>query len=389
MKVFVCGTQGDLLPEREAVLQALRDLQLEHDSMELFGAQTGQPIETCLREVAQSEILVVIVGHLYGSLVPQKNWYDVQLSARSFSQAEYREGATLGKKCLIYLRSDTVNIPARFSEQDPSKLRRLLAWKQHLRKTHTTVTFENGTDLAGQVRLDLNRIINPPQMRQSRATSRPADTQPFSPSVVVSAPLGETSDLLSGRMHQQAIGLLAGVFPFLLVAMAPLRPASPQAVLPDSLGQFYYSNPPVFIGILIALALFLFTYHGYANRYRVADRVLAILGALSAVCMAAFPVAPSEGVVISWWSPLVGMFHYVSSLLLFVVFMVFSLWLFRRTDPLSRHASQPDKRWRNRVHLACGLIMVAGLVWGFANAWTNKSILQQEALIWSWRPLVG
>jgi hypothetical protein len=93
LTVFVCSTFADLATEREAVLDAIRRLQLQHDSMEFFGARASQPLETCLQEVRASDILVVIVGHRYGSIAPGRGV--------SFSQAEYEEGFSLQKPCLI------------------------------------------------------------------------------------------------------------------------------------------------------------------------------------------------------------------------------------------------------------------------------------------------
>ena len=82
--VFVCSTFSDLSQEREGVLDAIRRLKLQHDSMEFFGARAQQPIETCLQEVRASDALVVIVGHRYGTIVP-----DLGIL---YSEAEYAEG---------------------------------------------------------------------------------------------------------------------------------------------------------------------------------------------------------------------------------------------------------------------------------------------------------
>jgi len=46
--VFVCSTYRDLVDEREAVMDAILRLQLQHDSMEFFGAREDRPIETSL-----------------------------------------------------------------------------------------------------------------------------------------------------------------------------------------------------------------------------------------------------------------------------------------------------------------------------------------------------
>ena len=93
-------------------MDAVRRLQLQHDSMEFFGARSGQPLETCLAEVRRSDILVVIVGHRYGTVVPEKGI--------SFSEAEYEEGRRVHNPCLVYIRDDNVPIlpaiPARSPE---------------------------------------------------------------------------------------------------------------------------------------------------------------------------------------------------------------------------------------------------------------------------------
>src|SRR5688500_11124526 len=96
--IFDCSTFSDLSSEREGVLDAIRRLKLQHDSMELFGARAGQPTETCLQDVRASDVLVVIVGHRYGSIVPELGI--------SYSKAEYTEGFRLQKPCLVYMRYD-------------------------------------------------------------------------------------------------------------------------------------------------------------------------------------------------------------------------------------------------------------------------------------------
>lgn len=151
LTVFLCSTYEDLSDEREHVLEAVRRLQLQHDSMEFFGARADLPIHTCLAEVRRSDVLVVIVGHRYGNLVP-----DLGIS---FSEAEYQEGQRLGKPCLVYLRNENVPVLPKHIERDPAKLRLLDAWKETLTKRHTVATFSRPQDLAVQVAADLSRTV--------------------------------------------------------------------------------------------------------------------------------------------------------------------------------------------------------------------------------------
>jgi hypothetical protein len=149
--VFLCSTYEDLSEERDGVLDAIKRLQLQHDAMEFFGARSNLPIETCLAEVRRSDVIVVIVGHRYGSLVPE--------IGISFSEAEYREAQRLGKPCLVYVRDENVPVLPRFVERDPEKLKLLQNWKDTLSSRHTISFFSNSHQLAVQVTADLSRTI--------------------------------------------------------------------------------------------------------------------------------------------------------------------------------------------------------------------------------------
>jgi len=148
---FVCGTYSDLSEERGAVLDAIQRLQLQRGSMEFFGARPERSIKTCLDEVHKSDILVVIVGHLYGTLVPGLGI--------SYSEAEYAEGYRLDKPCLVYIRDENVPILPRQMEQNADKLQLLSRWKAELRERHTVFHFRQSNDLAVQVTADLARRI--------------------------------------------------------------------------------------------------------------------------------------------------------------------------------------------------------------------------------------
>jgi hypothetical protein len=119
--------------------------------MEFFGARGNQPIETCIEEVRRSNILVVIVGHRYGSIVPEMGI--------SYSAAEYSEGHALQKSCLVYMRDENVPVLPKHMERDPEKLQLLENWKETLQERHTVATFQESNDLAVQVAADLSRTI--------------------------------------------------------------------------------------------------------------------------------------------------------------------------------------------------------------------------------------
>ena len=186
LTVFLCSTYEDLTDERDKILQAIRKLQLQYDSMEFFGARSHQPIETCLREVRHSDFLVVVVGHRYGTLVPEREI--------SFSEAEYMEGYKIGKPCLVYIRSDDTPVLPKFVEREPENLRRLERWKSELCDRHTVAPFSDSHDLALQVSADISRTVQDLRDANVQAVSRKAPTK--------DAAIAEMTDLFNGAIEQ-------------------------------------------------------------------------------------------------------------------------------------------------------------------------------------------
>ena len=171
LKVFLCSTYSDLVEERQGVIDAIRQLKLQHESMEFFGARPDQPIDTCLTEVARSNILVVVVGYRYGSIVPGREI--------SFSEAEYQEGRRLDKFCLVYMLADDVKILPKCYEDDPDKLRQLLRFKSTLNAQHTVAKFSQVEDLAKRVKADLLETIELAEAEQQRRAEAEEERSAF------------------------------------------------------------------------------------------------------------------------------------------------------------------------------------------------------------------
>ncbi len=194
LTVFLCSTFVDLATEREAVLDAIRKLQLQHDSMEFFGARSDQPLETCLAEVRRSHILVVIISHRYGSIAP-----DLGIS---FSEAEYTEGTRLRKPCLVYMLDENVPVLPKHIERDPDKLRKLDRWKAKLRERHTVATFSNANELAVSVAADLARTIQTLAATDARRSHDESSAAKFQDVLAESTALGVSSDRLLSMLRQ-------------------------------------------------------------------------------------------------------------------------------------------------------------------------------------------
>jgi hypothetical protein len=148
----------------------------------------------------------------------------------------------------------------------------------------------------------------------------------------------------------------------------------------ESISAYYYTGAvTAFVGMLVALALFLFTYRGYKNKYYWADRAAGITAAVAALGVALFPTeAPSGVAVLSWWRPATGILHHVFAVVLFAMFAVYALWLFRMTP--SGEQVPSDKRRRNMVYLVCGILIVASIIWAGVSSLRGNSIFLPESI---------
>lgn len=187
-------------------------------------------------------------------------------------------------------------------------------------------------------------------------------------------------DDLSTHRHRQLIGILGLVLPLTLWLISAARtsdPASRWQVL-DSISAYYYSGAvAAFVGILIALGLFLFSYRGYANKYRVHDTWAARIAGLAAILLAVFPTEALDAASRpAWWGPITGRIHYGSAIVLFGSFAYFALYLFRRGSGTNTRS----KRQRNALFLTCGLVILLSLVWAAIAGAQGRAIFWPETL---------
>lgn len=198
-------------------------------------------------------------------------------------------------------------------------------------------------------------------------------------------PPEDRADDLSGvsaRVHRQLIGYVGLALPILLIVITWLRRDHPDRPWRwhDSISAYYYTGAvAAFVGLLVALALFLFAYRGYKNKYQLVDRAAAMIAGVAALGVAFFPTAAPDGfTAAAWWTERTGVLHYASAVVLFSMFAIFSLWLFRLTGSGDQPAA--DKQNRNHVYLLCGIAIVASIAWAGVAGMNKKSILVPESI---------
>lgn len=193
--VFLCSPYVDLIEERKAIIYVFEKLKLRHNCMEFFGARTDKPIETSLSEVRQSNIIIVVVGNQYGSLIPDTNI--------SFSEAEYREAYRLELRCLVYLKDESVPVSPNQIERDPQKLPALDKFKEILKQRHTVAYFKNPLELAVSVSIDLLREIQAWYETQPEIPPPPPAPKPSPVPRPIPTPMRGTWNLK--MYHEQAV----------------------------------------------------------------------------------------------------------------------------------------------------------------------------------------
>ncbi|HUQ18194.1 MAG TPA: DUF998 domain-containing protein [Gemmatimonadaceae bacterium] len=189
------------------------------------------------------------------------------------------------------------------------------------------------------------------------------------------------SDDRSGHAHRQVIGYLGAALPLLLIIFVRFRPnAAADQWSGDSISAYYWTGAvSLFVGLLAALSLFLLTYRGYNNEDGIYDRAAAIIAGIAAAVIAIFPTSPPNGIrSLPWWHESISMTHRVAAIILFSMFAIFSLWLFRKTKPGEEPSE--DKKRRNWIYLLCGIGIVASMVWTLLAGNANQSIFLPESL---------
>src|SRR5262245_39708141 len=200
------------------------------------------------------------------------------------------------------------------------------------------------------------------------------------PMVTLTRGTPTTPDDLSDQAHRQLIGYIGLVLPVLLIFIVIWRDGMEQWKRLDSISAYYYTGAvAVFVGMLVALALFLFTYRGYANKYHRYDRAVAVIAASGALGEAFFPTKVPEGfVALTWWKEWHGCVHRISAVVLLLMFAVFALWLLRVTP--DGQTAGPDRKWRDRVYLICGVVSLASLAWAGWEGKHGRSIFWPESV---------
>jgi hypothetical protein len=181
-----------------------------------------------------------------------------------------------------------------------------------------------------------------------------ADDDALLDAYLAGTPANEHQDdpqLISYYTLRCAVGVIGIALPFVL-AFGKLILEGPG--LQGSVSGYYYTvMRDTFVGMLCAIAVFLFTYKGYDWR----DDLTASIAGLSAIGVALFPTTPELDPTVR--QELIGWIHLVSAAAFFFSLAWFCLVLFVKSD---QPRPTPQKIKRNVMYRVCGVTILICMV---------------------------
>jgi SAM-dependent methyltransferase len=146
-RVFLSSTYEDLASYRDEVMRALSGCEVIFKGMEHFGASQGAPLEICLKQIEDSDLVICLLGTRYGSC-PEG-------SSISYTEHEIEHALKLKRPIHVYLL-DEDNQPVLKKHVDIGKnADRLERLKARVKNKFTVKFFSEPKDLAMIISLDL------------------------------------------------------------------------------------------------------------------------------------------------------------------------------------------------------------------------------------------
>jgi len=203
--------------------------------------------------------------------------------------------------------------------------------------------------------------------------------------------------VLSANAQRRMVGFLGlglGGGVSVVAHFAPTDGIEPHQITSIS-AHYYTAAGDLFVGVMFALFVFLFTYRGYSKT--TLDRILGVVGGLSALVVGLVPTDPPEGLdpngpirAPSWWSEPMGYVHVGAAFFLLATFIVFCFFLFPLTSTPDDEPLEGRKQVQIYVYFGCGITMVVSivlcalcmLVWKTSIFWPETIAVCAFAFAW-------
>lgn len=140
-QIFVSSTFRDLVEERQAVLEAILELNHIPCGMEAFPANNSTPFELIQRMIVDSDYYVLIIGGRYGSLSE---------TGISYTEMEYDYALEKKKQILCFIHNSPTDLAIKNVDTKSALTKKLEKFKQKASK-HIVKYWSNKFDLKSYV----------------------------------------------------------------------------------------------------------------------------------------------------------------------------------------------------------------------------------------------
>ncbi len=172
------------------------------------------------------------------------------------------------------------------------------------------------------------------------------------------------------------------------IALPPLLIALNKFTILPSLSHYYYSESNVlFIGLLFAFGLYLFSYRGYkmdkSKGDFINDNWITNLAGILIIIVAFIPTGADPDIIYKYHlfnaprghnSDIFSTIHFLSAAGFFLIMAYLSYFRFTRSN--NRHTTQEGariKQKRNNLYKTCAIIVVLALIFIFVFDFLSKS----------------
>lgn len=156
-QIFVSSTYEDLIPERQAVIDAILQMEQFPAGMELFGASDEDQWSIITETMDLTDYYVLIIGRRYGTVIEDKNdsAYGISYTEKEFEYARSKD-----IPILVFVLDDKVPESERERELDPRKAAKLYEFREKATHGRMVKFWRNADDLTTKVSQSLAKAIS-------------------------------------------------------------------------------------------------------------------------------------------------------------------------------------------------------------------------------------
>jgi|SRR5579884_406901 len=243
MRAFISSTVTDLREYRRVVNEVLKDLGVDYvtlDDLLTKESLSGTVTDRMLQELKRSDLVILILGHRYGSIEPH--------SGIGWVEAEFRAATRIGKPILAFLADDQAPFPLDSIDTDRSRVER---FRTEVLSNYLVTSFRSPTDLAAKLAVEMTHLIRRSLEPLPAPNASPKEKTVWILRLLLSSP-GDVADEREAtsrvvfRYNQQEVEE-SGVFIKLIrwEDMAPQIGPGPQQVINSQIEEY-----DVFVGIM-------------------------------------------------------------------------------------------------------------------------------------------